>query len=121
MIGEQFVGFLLMLGPFEILDEHIITALLSGILGFAGLLLHNLVKAWTDGVDFVVTLPRIENGKLRISGATINVIFAVLVGAVLMDPIAAFFVGYGGANAIKDVMLLIERRGLLATSDDDSA
>jgi len=111
VIQEHILGFLLMLGPFEISEEQLWTAFLSGFMGFAGLILHNLVKAWTDeGVDFVITLPRIENGRLRISGAALDVVFAFIVGAILMDPFAAFFIGYAGANAIKDVMLIIEKR-----------
>lgn len=121
MILETFAGFLLMLGPFEILDEHIVVALLSGILGFVGLILHNLIKAWTDGIDFVFTLPRIENGKLRIGGASLNLILAFVAGVILMDPVAAFFAGYAGANAVKDVLLLVERRVSITESVDNQA
>lgn len=104
---------LLMLSPFEISEGQLWTAFLSGAMGFAGLILHNLIKSLTDeGVEFAIQLPRIENGKLKLGGTIANVTLAFLVGVLLFNPIAAFFAGYAGANALKDMLLVYERRAV---------
>jgi uncharacterized membrane protein YjjP (DUF1212 family) len=87
------------------------TVLISAFAALLGLIVHNVIKSSTnEDICFSISLPSIENGKLRLGGTLTNWLLALIVGAFLVDPVIAFFAGLSGASVLRDILSAIEAK-----------
>lgn len=77
-------------------------ALASGIAAVLGLLAHVLSKNLKYGGSISFVLPKVYNGKIQFGSSITVVIVAFVVGVLTMNYVAAFAIGFAGAQAVRD-------------------
>ena len=93
------------LGFIVLTQDQILGLLLSAFAAVLGLLAHNIVKGLSNReIDIVISLPTIENGKLRIGGTLTNLILAFVVGMIFNNPPMAFLAGVAGAGTLREIL-----------------